>query len=80
MRTKLDKEGRVLLPSKLRKGLNINPGDELEIEEFTQQTLTITKVGNICRICGRKDFVHQVPNTKINLCMECNNKLKSNLI
>lgn len=64
----LDQLGRVVLPKKLRKNLNINIDDPLEI--FVEgETIIVTKYYPKCTFCQSKEDVITFKNRPV--CREC---------
>ncbi len=69
---RVDELGRVVLPIELRRNLNINPGDPLDISvEDTRVVLQKHKVNNTCVICSQKNAEHNINQKSI-----CNNCAK----
>lgn len=64
---KLDYLGRTTIPIKIRKALNLQPEDELDIQ-LNGYSIVIEPVLNKCRICGSptSDKVGKIP-----LCNTC---------
>lgn len=65
---KVDNLGRVVLPIELRNGLNISPGDALEI--FTEgDKIVLRKYEPYCVFCGEVDNI--VNHGSKNVCRKC---------
>lgn len=67
---RVDELGRVVLPIELRRNLNIEPGDPLDISvENNKVVLQKPEINNTCIICSQKDAEHNI-NQK-NICSNC---------
>ena len=67
---KVDELGRVVLPIELRRNLDIEPGDPLDISvEDNKIVLQKHEFNNTCVICSQKDAEHNI-NQK-NICSNC---------
>ena len=70
----LDQLGRVVLPVELRRGLNINNGDSLEI--FTEGSeIILKKYEPACIFCGEAKNIKRFKGK--NVCLECLEKIKN---
>lgn len=50
----IDELGRIVIPKDIRKGLDINPGDEVEI--FARQdSIVLRKAVERCVFCGKEE-------------------------
>ncbi len=65
---KMDKVGRILLPKKVRKELNIKPTDYLYIEVI-EKLIMLTKVNKYCVACGSETDLIKIKLTY--LCSKC---------
>lgn len=64
---KLDDLGRVVIPSEIRKELNLNIGEQL-IVEVKEGKIIISPLEKVCRCCGSKATVTILD---ISLCKKC---------
>lgn len=72
----VDELGRIVLPKEIRKNLNINPRDSIEI--FTDEhRIVLQKYEPACIFCGNADKVVYYEGKRI--CTECIDKIKSML-
>lgn len=72
---KLDELGRVVLPIELRKNLDMNPGDSMEI--FTEgETIILRKYTPCCVFCGESNKM-SVFKSK-NVCEDCIQEIAKN--
>ena len=70
----LDQLGRVVLPVELRRGLDINSGDSLEI--FTDASeIILKKYEPACIFCGEAKNIKSFKGK--NVCLECLEKIKN---
>jgi transcriptional pleiotropic regulator of transition state genes len=74
METRVDKEGRVLIPVKFRNKLNINPGSQVEVC-IKDEVITISNIRKSCTICNETENLKQFDNK--NICERCIKKLKT---
>lgn len=71
---KVDELGRVVIPVELRRSLNINEKDALEI--FTEDdTIILRNYNPLCYICGDSKDIKTFKNKKI--CSDCVDKIKA---
>ncbi len=70
---KVDELGRIVLPIELRRTLNIEIKDPLEIY-VDGESIVLTKYQPACIFCGSSDDVKQVRGK--NICSACINELK----
>ena len=70
---KVDELGRIVLPIELRRTLNIEIKDPLEIY-VDGESIILTKYQPACIFCGSSDDVKQVRGK--NICSACINELK----
>lgn len=70
---KVDELGRIVLPIELRRTLNIEIKDPLEIY-VDGESIVLTKYQPACIFCGSSDDVKQVCGK--NICSACINELK----
>jgi AbrB family looped-hinge helix DNA binding protein len=78
MRTKIDNEGRVLIPAYIRKQLSLQKGGYV-LHEVSGNLLIIKKEDTVCVICGKqKKRVSTVNNRTI--CISCKNNLEGGAI
>lgn len=71
----LDPLGRIVLPMELRRNLNLNSGDSLEIY-VEGENIILKKYGKICICCGNEEQEHLIKVGDIYLCSDCVEKLK----
>lgn len=74
MRTKIDKEGRATIPHHVRKNLNLQIGDYLEVRTELEQII-FQKVGQTCIICKSANDLREFESKSI--CVDCIKKIKS---
>lgn len=70
---KVDELGRVVLPSELRKNLNINIKDSLEIY-VSGDSIILKKYSPTCIFCNSSDNIEIFKGK--NVCKKCLNQLK----
>ncbi len=70
---KVDKIGRILLPKKVRKELNIKGKDYLYIE-VVEKLIMLTKVNKNCVFCGSETDLIKVKNKHI--CFKCIDEIR----
>lgn len=71
---RLDPLGRIVLPKELRRTLELNENDPIEI--YTdEETIILKKYQPGCFKCGKMNNLKEVPHLGINLCPTCLNKL-----
>lgn len=69
----IDLLGRIVIPKELRRTLNLNEGDALEI--FTEEeTIILRKYNPGCSFCGEIHGVREVRG--INICPKCIEAIK----
>lgn len=74
IRRKIDKLGRIVLPSEYRKELGFGKGESLEIF-FVVEGLLIRKPQSVCKLCGQdSDLMIFKDNL---LCLDCISELKT---
>ena len=66
---KIDNEGRIVIPSEIRKSLRIAIGEELKIS-IERQGIVIRKNNQECVFCGRVGATRNFKNKKICKCCE----------
>ena len=71
---KVDELGRIVLPIELRRTLNIDIKDPLEIF-VDSDSIVLKKYQSACIFCGSVDDIKQVKGK--NICANCVNELKS---
>lgn len=67
---KIDKLGRIVLPKDFRKKLGLENNADIIIS-LSEQTITVRKSSNICRLCGKP-----LESNQISLCSPCIEKIK----
>ena len=70
---KIDSLGRLVLPKELRKTLNINESDFMEIF-ITDKDIVLRKHETSCVICGWEDDLKEIEDK--HLCAKCIGKIK----
>ena len=70
---KIDNLGRIVLPKSLRKALEINEGDPLEIL-VDGQDIVLRKYERGCCICGTVGVMSEFKGKEI--CISCRNELR----
>ena len=65
-RTKVDGQGRIVIPKTYRDALNLNQNPWVNIS-LAEGTITVTPIATVCRLCG-KTFNH---NEDFQLCLDC---------
>ncbi|MGI6081838.1 MAG: AbrB/MazE/SpoVT family DNA-binding domain-containing protein [Limnochordia bacterium] len=65
---RIDALGRVVLPIELRRALNINQGDALEIL-IEDDKIILTRYERTCTFCGNKEHLHTFRDKE--LCASC---------
>jgi transcriptional pleiotropic regulator of transition state genes len=65
----IDELGRIVIPKEMRKALNINNRDELEIV-VENDKIVISKIHTGCVFCGTQDNLSEVKNSKY-VCVYC---------
>lgn len=80
MNRKLDNLGRIVLPLEIRQNLEINQGDEIDIEimqddEIGLRQIVLTKSINRCTFCGESDGLATLHSKHI--CTMCIKHLKN---
>jgi len=68
MKRQLDKSGRLVIPVEMRKELNINPGDELNMT-VGGNGIFISKTG--CMFCGSPHAAIYYQGVQVPLCEFC---------
>lgn len=69
---KVDELGRIVIPKELRRTLNINEGDSLDI--YTNgERIMLKKYAPGCTLCGSLDQLHTLEGK--NVCLECRIKI-----
>ena len=68
---KIDELGRIVLPAEVRRALNINRTDDIEI--YTDDnTIILKKYSDVCVFCGSSDGLKKFKDKNICLkCIEC---------
>ena len=69
---KVDELGRIVIPKELRRTMNINVGDALEIFNDSEQ-ITLRKYTPGCVLCGSLDQLQVIEDKRV--CMECRIKI-----
>ena len=64
----VDHLGRIVLPGELRRVLNLEPGDELDVQ-WQEPHLVLARVADACIICGGIDDLNPVRATYV--CRSC---------
>ena len=73
---RIDELGRVVVPADIRKSLDINDGDKLEIfVDYSQNSIIIKKYNTSCSFCGSSTSVKSFSGKPI--CEDCINKISS---
>ncbi len=72
---KLDNLGRIVIPAKLRKDLNINIKDDLEMFVGEDGSIILDKYVPKCTFCSSEENVSERKGK--NMCEKCFNALKS---
>lgn len=70
---KIDTLGRVTIPAQIRKNLNLNKGDNVDIYE-DNGNIVIKKLNNCCVFCGSTDNLTEYNHKHI--CGNCLDNLK----
>ena len=70
----IDKAGRIVISKDIRRHLNINPGDVLQINADNEQ-ITIRKAEEKCVFCNAQDNL--TPYMGKHICASCMAKLKA---
>ena len=70
---RIDDLGRVVIPKEIRKSLNIEAGDQIQIE-VVGPTILLSKVALNCALCGATDRLKKIG--RIYICQACENQLK----
>ena len=71
-RTKVDGQGRVVIPKKYRDALNLNQNPWVNVS-LVEGIITVTPIATVCRLCG-KTFNH---NEDFQLCLDCLSAIRS---
>jgi transcriptional pleiotropic regulator of transition state genes len=71
---KLDELGRIVLPIELRRTLDINEKDELEIY-VDGRSIILTKNETSCTLCGSKKDIVEIKGKSF--CQDCINLIKT---
>lgn len=74
MTRKIDELGRIVLPIEIRRTLEANPGDLLEIY-VERDTIILKKQENACTFCGAKKDLTEYRGRY--LCGTCRDELKA---
>jgi transcriptional pleiotropic regulator of transition state genes len=69
----IDRLGRVVLPAEMRRVLNLEPGDALNLA-WQEPQLVLAKVEDACIICGGIDDL--VRQRQIYLCRSCIDEIR----
>jgi len=69
----LDKLGRVVLPKEIRKNLDLQTGDEMEIFTANGGLIVIRKAIEGCFFCGTGKKIKRFKNTRI--CEACSHSI-----
>jgi bifunctional DNA-binding transcriptional regulator/antitoxin component of YhaV-PrlF toxin-antitoxin module len=73
--SKIDREGRVLIPITLRNAAGIKTNSKINIQ-VDNGKITIEAETDTCKICGGKENLTQIETYPI--CQNCINKIKNN--
>lgn len=73
---RVDELGRIVLPKEMRKELNIDTKDPVEISK-EGTAIVLRKYENRCTFCGKLKPAYNFSNKKI--CRECLEKIKNEL-
>ena len=68
---KVDELGRVVLPIELRKSLNINAGNSLDLFVNDSQQIILVKSVPNCKICGETEDLKETANKQVFICSGC---------
>jgi AbrB family looped-hinge helix DNA binding protein len=76
MKLKVDNEGRILIPFRIRNDFNLQPGSAVEVTQ-TQTDIIITPDSKTCYFCQSNSNLNtiEVSNKKLCICQECQTKL-----
>lgn len=74
MKKKIDNLGRIVIPIEVRRDLNLNLGEELNME-VVDNKIILSKQHSICAICGSSDVWYKVKDQ--GLCKECFKQIKA---
>lgn len=72
---RLDKLGRIVIPSELRENFNIGLGAPLEIF-IDDDTIILQKYEHMCALCGSKEDL--TPHRDQWICRACRDEIKKN--
>lgn len=72
---KIDELGRIVFPMELRRTMDINPGDSIEIY-VNDTNIVLKKYEPACIFCGEARDVSDYKGK--NICPKCRNELKKN--
>lgn len=75
---KIDKFGRIVLPSEARRLLNWNIGDNVEVCLQSDNTILMRKHQNICALCGNDALDGSITIGNSKVCPECIHKITNN--
>ena len=70
---KVDELGRIVIPSEIRKHLDIEQDTVLEVE-LCNNEIIIRKAEDTCRLCGSVKDLHKIGDVFV--CKECANEIK----
>lgn len=73
---KIDELGRIVIPKEMRRVIDIQNGDPVEIELEGHQII-LTKYSSSCIWCGRESGLSDFKGKKI--CYECIEEIKRNM-
>ncbi|MEA4833504.1 Transition state regulatory protein AbrB [bioreactor metagenome] len=71
---RIDDLGRIVIPIDIRKNMEIESGNELELV-FQDNQIIIKKPRSKCRLCGSEKDLENIDGSL--LCHKCINKIKS---
>lgn len=73
---KVDSLGRVVIPRELRRLMDINEGDALEIFK-SKNSIVFRKYSTSCSICGNSEKVKRY--NGVGICESCREKIAKNI-
>jgi AbrB family transcriptional regulator, transcriptional pleiotropic regulator of transition state genes len=65
---RVDDLGRIVVPVEVRRSLNWEPGDEIQIS-WSGTTVSLRKPTDQCLICSKSEGLHKVNGE--NICLSC---------
>lgn len=65
---KVDELGRIVIPSEIRKHLDVEPGTDLEVE-LRGEEVVLRKAVDACRLCGSESGLYRLDDCYV--CADC---------